>query len=200
MKIILIIIGIIALLFIVFQIYATMASKKSESQPYKVIRTEKEFEIRFYPSATMATISSSAKTYKELGNSGFSQLAGYIFGGNNENKKIAMTSPVHMEINDSNARMSFVMPLNYDKSNLPLPNNSEVNIQTSPDEYVAVISFGGFSSNENIQLHTAILETALKSKGISFYGNFRYLGYNPPYQLFNRRNEVIVSVSKNLFN
>lgn len=200
MKIILIIIGITALLFIVFQIYATMASKKSESQPYKVIRTEKEFEIRFYPSATMATISSSAKTYKELGNSGFSKLAGYIFGGNKENKKIAMTSPVHMEINDSNARMSFVMPLNYDKSNLPLPNNSEVNIQTSPDEYVAVISFGGFSSNENIQLHTAILETALKSKGISFYGNFRYLGYNPPYQLFNRRNEVIVSVSKNLFN
>jgi hypothetical protein len=196
MKITLIAIGIAAILFSAFQFYISMSTNKSETQPYKVIRKEKEFEIRFYPSATMAIITSSARTYKELGSSGFTKLAGYIFGGNKENKKIAMTSPVHMEINDSIATMSFVMPANYTKDNLPIPNNAEVNIQTSPDEYVAAIIFDGFSNNDNIEKHITLLSNALKAHNISYYGNFRYLGYNPPYQLFDRRNEVIVSVNE----
>ncbi len=196
MKIALIAIGVATILFSAFQFYTSMSTNKSETHPYKVIRKEKEFEIRFYPSATMAIISSTAKTYKELGSSGFTKLAGYIFGGNKENKKIAMTSPVHMEINDSTASMSFVMPSNYTKDNLPIPNNAEVNIQTTPDEYVAAITFGGFSTNDNIEKHTALLGNALKAYNISYYGNFRYLGYNPPYQLFDRRNEVIVSVNE----
>ena len=80
--IIIIIVSTLIGLGIVFQIYTSMATGKSAIQPYKVIRTEKDFEVRFYPSVTMATITSSAKTYKDLGNSGFRKLAGYIFGGN----------------------------------------------------------------------------------------------------------------------
>ena len=30
---------------------------------------------------------------------------------------------------------------------------------------------------------------------IEFYGNFRFLGYNAPYQFINRRNEIIVNVN-----
>ena len=172
-----------------------MATKKSETQLYKVIRKEKEFEIRFYPSATMAMITSSAKTYKELGSSGFTKLAGYIFGGNKDKKQIAMTSPVHMDIGDTISSMSFVMPSNYNKDNLPLPDNSNIAIKTTPDEYVAAITFGGFASQEAIKRHTDILESALKEKHLSYFGHFRYLGYNPPYQLFGRRNEIIVSVN-----
>lgn len=181
-------------LFIVFQIYTTMATGKSETQFYKVIWKEKEFEVRFYPSTTMAIISSSAKTYKELGNTGFTKLAGYIFGGNKENKRIAMTSPVYMEIGDSASSMSFVMPSSYNKSNLPIPNSSAVKIQTIPDEYVAAISFDGFASQEEINRNIDLLERALKEKQLSYYGHFRYLGYNPPYQLFGRRNEIIVAL------
>jgi hypothetical protein len=195
MKIAIIIAIIVIVILIVFQTYTTMASEKSETQPYKVVRIEKDFEIRFYPSTTMATITSSAKTYKELGSSGFNKLAGYIFGGNKEKKQIAMTSPVHMNINDSSSTMSFVMPSNYDKNNLPLPNNSEVKIETTRDEYVAAIRFGGFASDKDIKENKEKLENALKANDISYYGHFRYLGYNPPYQLFGRRNEVIVSIN-----
>lgn len=39
-----------------------------------------------------------------------------------------------------------------------------------------------------------LLERLLFEKGIEYYGNFRYLGYNPPYQLIGRKNEIIVSV------
>jgi hypothetical protein len=171
-----------------------MSTNKTETQVYKVIKVEKEFEIRYYPSATMAMITSSAKNYKELSSSGFTKLAGYIFGGNKDKKQIAMTSPVHMDIGDSLSSMSFVMPSNYNKDNLPLPNNSDVTIKTTPDEYVAAIKFGGFASSENIKKHTEMLESSLKEHRLSYYGHFRYLGYNPPYQLFGRRNEIIVAL------
>lgn len=198
MKIVLIVVGIMAVLFIVFQIYISMATGKTETQLYKVIQVEKDFEIRYYPSTTMAVITSSAKTYKELGSSGFNKLAGYIFGGNNEKKQIAMTSPVHMDISDSLSSMSFVMPANYDKDNLPLPDNAAVAITTAPEEYVAAITFGGFATEEAIKRQIVLLENALKEKHLSYYGHFRLLGYNPPFQFFGRKNEVIVSLNWNL--
>jgi hypothetical protein len=196
MKIVLIVAGIIVVLFIVFQVYTVMSTKKSETQPYTVIRVEQDFEIRFYPSATMAIISSSAQSYKELGSSGFSKLAGYIFGGNKDKKQIAMTTPVHMNIGDSSSTMAFVMPATYSKDNLPLPNNSAVTIHETADEYVAAITFGGFASNEEIKKQSLLLENALKEKHIVYYGPFRFLGYNPPFQLLNRRNEIIVRIDK----
>ncbi|HQA75411.1 heme-binding protein [Flavobacterium sp.] len=200
MKIALVVTGTLVGLFILFQIYTSMASKKTETQAYKVIKVEKEFEIRFYPSTTIAMITSSAKTYKELGSSGFTKLAKYIFGGNNENKQIAMTSPVHMDIGDSISTMAFVMPSNFNKDNLPKPNNSDIVIETSKPEYVAVITFGGFANTTSINKHKAILENALIEKGLTFYGNFRFLGYNPPFQIFGRRNEVIVALYSDKFN
>jgi len=186
---------VVALIFIVSQIYLSMSTKETPHQPYKVIRTEKEFEIRFYPSVTMATISSSAKTYRELGNSGFRKLAGYIFGGNSNQQQIAMTTPVHMDINDTASSMSFVMPDGYHKDNLPQPNNAEVKLENTTDEYVAAIQFGGFASDKKIKANIEKLERALQTSKISYYGRFRFLGYNPPFQLFGRKNEIIVSVN-----
>jgi hypothetical protein len=143
----------------------------------------------------MATITSSVKTHRELGSSGFKKLANYIFGGNQEKKQIAMTAPVHMDVSDSLSSMSFVMPANYMKDNLPLPNDSTVKINTTSDEYVAAIKFEGFASEKDIKFYTEKLEKALKEKGISYYGHFRFLGYNPPYQLMGRKNEIIISVN-----
>jgi hypothetical protein len=195
MKTFLIILSSLAVLFIIFQAYTTMSTNKSEEQPYKVIKTDKDFEIRFYPSVTMATITSSAKSYKELGSSGFNKLAGYIFGGNDAKKQIGMTSPVHMDISDSISSMSFVMPSTYNADNLPKPNDATVNINKTADEYVAATKFSGFASDSDIKSQTETLKNALKAAGISYYGNFRYLGYNPPYQLVGRRNEVIINVN-----
>lgn len=196
MKTLLIIVSILTGLFIVFQIHTTMSSNKAETQIYKVVQTEPNFEIRFYPAVTMATITSSAKSYKELGNSGFRKLAGYIFGGNEAKRQISMTTPVHMDINDTASSMSFVMPLEFNKDNLPKPNDSNVEIKTTTDEYVAVITFGGFASDKKIKLYTDKLETELRRNSISYYGSFRFLGYNAPYQLFRRKNEIIVNVNR----
>lgn len=190
-----IVIGAIAIvLFLVFQTFISMSANRTEEQKYTVILKEKDFEIRFYPATTVATINSSAKTYKDLSGWGFRKLAGYIFGGNETNTSIAMTAPVHMNITDSGSSMSFVMPSDYNEENLPKPNDPNVLIQKTADEYVAVIRFGGYASDKDMNLYAEKLHNILEEKGITPYGNTRYLGYNPPYQLINRRNEIIVSV------
>ncbi|HEY3389479.1 MAG TPA: heme-binding protein, partial [Prolixibacteraceae bacterium] len=126
---------------------------------------------------------------------GFRKLAGYIFGGNESETQISMTAPVYMDINDTLSEMSFVMPSGYNLTNLPKPNDSKVIVHNTLDEYVAAIRFGGFASDKDIKLYSEKLKNLLLAKGITYHGNFRFLGYNPPFQLIGRRNEIIVSVN-----
>lgn len=174
------------------QSFTVMAFGETEKQKYTVVRQEKEFEIRFYPSAILATVYSDAKTYRELAYPGFSKLAGYIFGGNETDTKISMTSPVHMDMNE--ASMSFVMPSAYTEESLPAPDDPAVKLERTEDVYVAAIRFGGYASDRDIVKYSEKLKSLLSEKGIGWYGNFRYLGYNPPFQPFGRRNEIIVNV------
>lgn len=171
-----------------------MATNNTEKQLYKLLYKEGDIEIRFYPAATIATIQSDAKTYKELSGPGFRKLAGYIFGNNQGAQKIAMTTPVHMDINDLASSMSFVMPSVYKAEALPAPNDPSVKISTTSEEYVAAIQFGGFANDSNIKTNAEKLQQFLAEKGIHTTGRYRFLGYNPPYQLVGRRNEVIIPV------
>jgi hypothetical protein len=171
-----------------------MPKNKTEEQKYSLVRKYADFEIRFYPSATIATINSDAKTYKELSVPGFQKLAGYIFGGNEAKTKISMTTPVQMDINDSVSTMSFVMPSSFTKENLPKPNDPNVQIKSTSDEYVAVIRFGGYASDKDLKIYSEKLQSLLKENGITAIGNYRFLGYNSPFQLIGRRNEIIVAV------
>jgi hypothetical protein len=185
---------VVSVILIAFQSFMAISTNRTEKQAYKVIKKEDEFEIRYYPPATFATIQSSAKNYRELSGSGFRKIAGYIFGNNESSSKIAMTTPVHMDINNEGSSMSFVMPSAYDINNLPRPNDANVKLHQTPGEYVAAISFGGFANDASIKRYAAELEKALGNKGIKSIGHFRYLGYNPPYQLVGRKNEIIVTV------
>lgn len=194
MKIIFIAVLVILAIFIIIQSLSIMSTGKAERQKYTVIQSGSGFEIRFYPEAIFATIRSDAKTYAELSSPGFRRLAGYIFGGNESGSKIAMTSPVQMDINDTLSEMSFVMPSEYKTDQLPKPVDSEIVIHKSKDEYVAAVTFGGFASDKMINDYSGKLREILTKNGIVWYGNFRFLGYNPPFQLVNRRNEIIVSV------
>ena len=168
----------------------TMA--KTENQKYDVVHSEKDFEIRFYPSALLATVYSNANTYRELAYPGFRKLAGFIFGGNDSETKISMTSPVHMDMNT--ASMSFVMPSSFNEENLPKPDDSGIKIERTDDAYVAALRFGGYASDKDIRNYSERLKSILEEKGIKYYGNFRYLGYNPPFQFIGRKNEIIVNV------
>ena len=194
MKMFIIITVVIILITLLLQSFTVMSTNKTEEQKYSLVRKYKDFEIRFYPSATVATINSNAKTYRDLSGPGFRKLAGYIFGDNEANTKISMTTPVQMDINDSVSTMSFVMPSAYTKENLPKPNDPNVRIMNTTDEYVAVIRFGGYASDEDLRFYSEKLQNLLKENKITHRGNYRFLGYNSPFQFIGRRNEIIVTV------
>lgn len=194
MKVLSLVLISIVVLFVLFQSFVIMPKSKTEQQKYIVIRDYKDFEIRYYPPATIASVNSNAKSYKELSGPGFRKLAGYIFGGNEANENIAMTAPVQMDINDSISTMSFVMPAEYEIENLPKPNDPNVSIKTTAAEYVGAIKFGGYASDDDLKMYSEKLKNHLKQNGITAYGNYRFYGYNPPYQVIDRRNEIVVSV------
>ena len=185
---------ILIILLLVIHTYTIMAST-TERQKYRLVQSEKAFNIRYYPSATLATVYTSANSYRQISTPGFRKLAGFIFGGNETNTKISMTAPVHMDINDSMSAMSFVMPSAYENKTLPAPNDSNVILEKSKAEYVAVIKFSGYATDTKIEHYSKQLKSILIERGISFHGNFRFLGYNPPYQFIGRRNEIIVSIN-----
>jgi hypothetical protein len=185
---------IIGLIFIVFQSFRSIAAAKIETQKYRLVKVEEGFEIRFYPSSTFATIHTSGTNYKQIASGGFRKLAGYIFGGNEQNKSIAMTAPVRMEMSDKGSSMSFVMPEKYDVANLPKPKDASVQITQSKEVYAAVISFGGYANDDKINKYTNLLVEILNKKGIKIIGGFNFLGYNAPYEFIGRKNEITIPV------
>jgi hypothetical protein len=160
---------------------------------YKVIKKYDKFEIRFYPEVILASSRMNSSSYSRNSSKGFRTIADYIFGGNNQNQKIAMTSPVIGHMQDSMV-MSFVMPSEYDIDDLPTPNSEEVFINEMEPKKLAVISFNGFANDMDIKNHTRWLKRFLEEEGLRYTNNVFFYGYNPPYQLFDRRNEVAIEL------
>jgi hypothetical protein len=187
----------ISALVIIVLIISGFALRRQESveeQPYQTVHRDGELEIRFYPPATLATVRMQGTAYRDVAGSGFRKLAGYIFGGNERGQKIAMTAPVHMTMSPEGSTMQFVMPAGMDSTNLPNPNDANVKIERSQPAHMAAIRFSGYANDEAIRRQTALLESMLKSKGIQQLGPVRYLGYDAPYRLVGRRNEVVAEV------
>lgn len=193
MKTLLIILGIIILAFIVSQVFAYSTQRNIETYPYVVDKEYDDFEIRSYEATLFTSVQLTGNAYKEVSGKGFSILAGYIFGGNEKNEKIAMTSPVAMSLEDS-VTMMFMVPKKYDKESLPEPNQSQINFREEPAKTVASITFGGWADDKKIEKYKQKLIAALNAEGITHSNRFYFLGYNAPYEFFNRKNEVIVEL------
>jgi len=195
MKIILIILAVIIGVVIIIQLFAMRGQRNIETYPYVVDKKYDSFEIRSYEASLFTSVKLSGNNYKSESNKGFSILAGYIFGGNEKEEKIAMTSPVAMSLEDS-MTMMFLVPKKFNKESLPLPNESQIKFREEPAKTVAAISFGGWTSDEKIKVYKQKLVTALDANGIRYTNRFYFLGYNPPFELINRRNDIIVELEK----
>jgi hypothetical protein len=170
-----------------------MAHSKTETQQYETVYKKDNFEIRYYPEAILASVKMDG-TYDDSRNSGFRILAGYIFGGNQENEKIAMTSPVRMSNNETTNTMSFVLPSKMEFDKLPTPISAKIILHQSKPVYAAVLQYGGYTNKREIEKMKAKLIEELQTLSLEFNDNFEYLGYNAPYDMINRRNEVLVEL------
>ena len=193
MKVLYITLIIIIILFIGSQIFAWNSQRNIETYDYKVVKQYNTFEIRAYEATLFTSVQLSTNGYKESSSKGFGILAGYIFGGNEKNEKIAMTSPVSMSL-DKTMTMMFMVPKKFKKETLPNPSESKIKFTEEPAKTVAAIQFGGWANDEKIASYKQQLISALEREGIKYTNHFYFLGYNAPYEFFNRKNEIIVEI------
>jgi hypothetical protein len=175
------------------QVVLSTKTADSKTIPYKKIAEFENFEIRQYPQLTVATTELAQNNYDQISRVGFRRIASYIFGGNSDNAQIAMTSPVQMNIGES-SNMSFFMPPNYKLTDLPTPDNSQVVLHNQEERTLAIISFSGWASDKMLLEKYEELKSLLKAQNIPFKEGYGYFGYNPPYQLINRVNEVTIEL------
>ena len=193
MKIVIIVFVLILIAFTLVQLYFLYAQRNIERYPYVVKKKYKRFEIRSYETTLFTSVKLSTKGYKNSSSKGFSILAGYIFGNNERNENISMTSPVSMSLEDS-MTMMFMVPKKLNKDMLPKPNQSGIEFKQEPAKTVAAIRFSGWANDTKIEENKQNLKAALDAEGIKYSNQFYFFGYNAPYEVFNRKNEVIVEL------
>ena len=160
-------------------------------EQYIILKKIGNIELREYRESVNASYYSKNKTER---NNYFKNLAAYIFGGNNENESIDMTSPVTMRLY-GNREMIFRMPSNYTLDNLPKANNPKINFMTIASCTKATIQYSGYSNRNIEEKKIQELKNILERENIKHDNKFELLVYNSPYKLLNRRNEITINIT-----
>jgi hypothetical protein len=77
---------------------------------------------------------------------------------------------------------------------LPVPNDGSVKLVACDGFRAAALRFGGVAGPEDFRKHEEKLRNILHKEGIEFVPQAEWLRYNPPFQLVNRRNEVVFRI------
>lgn len=181
-----------------------------ERARYTVVAAAEPFEVRDYPPMIVAEVETTGARRQAI-NDGFRLLAGYIFGGNTTNTKVAMTAPVTQAPGEKLAmtapvtqqpagerwRVRFVMPAGYTLDTLPVPDDPAVALKAVPAERVAVVRFAGLATASELERRLAELRAFMREQNLAPLGAPVYAFYNPPWTLpFLRRNEIMIAVAR----
>jgi hypothetical protein len=167
--------------------------------PFKIERQDGDFELRDYPGFTVAETRVEGN-FDAASRAGFRRVAGYIFGGNQgadgSPVKISMTAPVTVEpVGQEAWRLHFVMPDDARLNGLPRPADPNVTLREVPRHRMAVVRFGGFTTESAINENTQRLREWLTAQGLIAAGEAQVARYNDPFTLpWNRRNEIMIPV------
>ena len=162
-------------------------SQKYETQEYKVVDQIDQIEIRYYPSAPMIKVTSNQSR-----NNNFGKLFRYIAGNNNNEEKIAMTTPVYMS--DQSKTMEFVLPKRFLSGEIPLPNDDDVEVYISEPKYYAAIKYSGYSNNKKEENYSDELIKTIQNSNLKMLSEYFVLSYDAPTKFYNRRNEILIQV------
>ncbi|XP_053317017.1 heme-binding protein 2 [Spea bombifrons] len=170
-----------------------------QNPKYTAVENEgSEYETRNYePAKWMSTSLESVKDWDSAVGTGFMRLFNYIQGNNEKKMKVDMTAPVTTFIQpgagpacESTITVSFYIPPEH-QDDPPKPADTDVFIEERAELTVYVRSFGGFTNAAKNQEQLLQLSESLKRDGKSFEETTYYTaGYDSPFKLFNRHNEV----------
>jgi hypothetical protein len=144
-----------------------------ETADYRVVFKDGSYEVRDYPELAVA----SAATGLEGDDRAFGKLFRFIQGGNSQQQKIPMTTPVFIDSN----RMRFVMPDEIAREGIPSPNVEEVSIEMRPAVRVAVFRFSGVADASVRNKALRSLTSWMERHGMMTEGEPIFAYYNPPF-------------------
>ncbi len=152
-------------------------------------------EIREYPSLVVAKTGLSHNSLGGPANEGFRRVARYLFGGNDRSESMAMTAPVVMDMGEKPS-LSFYMPFDRREADLPSTSDRTISLQTVPSRILGVLRFGGYAKDKDLERYSKRLRKILEEEGWLVEGSLLYMGYNAPWTLVGRRNEVAYQVRR----
>ena len=189
----------LALVTVPLTTYAT------EEPDFEVVRRIGNVELRQYAPYVVAEVVLDVAP-AEAGGQAFPILAGYIFGNNKGERKLAMTAPVMQAAVPVKMAMTapvtqtpvtggmqvqFVLPKGVTVATAPEPLDPRVQLRQVPASRWAVLRYSGTWSQANDDEHLALLRTALATAAIATLGEPVLARYNAPFTpWFMRRNEI----------
>jgi hypothetical protein len=174
--------------------FVPAAAHALEKLDYSVVETFDDVEIRDYPAHILATVEVSAD-FEQAGNRAFRDLFRFITGANESRQDIAMTAPVLQAPADQGFAISFVMPSEFDATNIPRPTNSRVRLDArSPAKMAAVMYSGGWNEKRYAE-HEQVLLSRMDELGYKACGQPIWARHNSPMMpAWFRKNEVLVPI------
>ena len=182
-----------------------LSSQAIEEPDYEVIRKIDTVEVRQYAAYVVAEVVLNASA-DDAGNQAFPILAGYIFGKNKGERKLAMTAPVTQVAVPVKMAMTapvtqapvaggmqvqFVLPRDVTLESAPEPLDPRVQLRQVPASRWVVVRYSGTWSQANYDEHLALLKATIETAGIATRGEPVLARYNAPFTpWFLRRNEI----------
>lgn len=175
---------------------------------YVVLGTFDGYEIRKYPSLIVATSTMNVEnkvadgieveSAMDMGRS-FNTLAGYLFGKNETNTSMKMTTPVVLEKGNPSETMSFIIGEYSSIEDVPKTLDQNVTLREEVGRTYAVCEFSGFvtQGEANRQREKLLSYISRDSINVTDEGRTSYkcMIYNGPSTLPNlRRNEMLIEV------
>lgn len=159
---------------------------------YAVVLQDGDFEIRDYQGHVVAEVTVSGNR-REAANRGFRILANYIFGGNAQGEKIAMTAPVMQSPDESEKQwtIQFMMPSKFSLDSLPDARTDAIRFFQAPSQQQVVYRFSGLAGQSKLDAATKKVKAFATAQGLDVTGEPIYQFYDDPFtNPFKRRNEV----------
>ncbi len=166
----------------------------AEPTPYLVLRRDRAFEVRRYPSLPVATT-----PIRGDNDEAFMRLFRFIDRGNETSEKIAMTTPVFFDGQPGEQeKMTFVLPQKTAAyAGVPAPSAATVTLEERSTRRVAVYRFSGGTCAEREREAVAKLRAWLMAEGLQSFGDPTIAYYDSPFiPGFLRRNEAMLRVAE----
>jgi hypothetical protein len=168
-----------------------LTRKGYEEATHAVIKEAGPIQLREYP-----TLQLVQTEMVDSNDGGFMRLFRYIDKGNEKEQKIAMTSPVFVEMENNKRKMSFVLPADMASEDVPAPVSAKVkHVENQPGLY-ATYRYNGRVEVSPIEVYEK-LEAWMEEHGYIQNGKEIHAFYDPPWTPAPmRRNELLIPVVK----